>query len=78
MYVETTLSDLLPTPKKNFTNINTFVNDVVNKMCPKEFYINEGDVKYRLNYIRKMSKKLINIIKYLFVYMNVKDAVIGI
>jgi hypothetical protein len=55
LYVETTLSDLLP--KKNNNNINTFINEVVNKMCPKEFFINEGDAKYRLDHIRKTTIK---------------------
>ena len=54
-YVEANLAHLMP--KKKFTSINTFVNEVVNKMCPKEFYINESDAKYRLNHIRKISIK---------------------
>ena len=32
------------------------LNGIINKFCPKEFFITESDAKYRLNYIRKQNE----------------------
>ena len=56
------------------------LNKIINKFCPKEFFVTESDAKYRLNYIRKQNesnKSKRHSKKYQPVRISVTDAPIG-